>query len=244
MPSSTTSSVAPHGQSEVGAGARDAETLDEARRRVTMHELPSDIGRPARSHDADVAGQGARRDQAVRRPAGRQQRRLRHPARLDRVAHRPERRRQDDVLQHDHRATTSRPPARSRSTASRSSRPRARRSRSLEAARGDGARDRPDVPEHPAVRDDVGARQRPGRHQRPPQEPLVGLGRCARPSMLREEQAVDRRGMRLLEARRPRRAVRDVGAQPAVRRPAPARDRPRARRPGRSSSCSTSRPPA
>ena len=64
------------------------------------------------------------------------------------------------------------------------------------------------------------------------------------PTMLREEQASIDEGMRLLELVGLERADRDVGAQPALRRPAPAGDRPRARRRAPSSCCSTNRRPA
>ena len=47
----------------------------------------------------------------LRRPRRGQRRRLHHPRALDRLADRPQRRRQDDVLQHPHRASTSRPAA-------------------------------------------------------------------------------------------------------------------------------------
>ena len=53
--------------------------------------------------------------------------------------------------------------------------------------------DRPDVPEHPPVRDDVGPGQRPDRAQRPPQEPLVGFG-PAHPGHAPRGAGVDRRG--------------------------------------------------
>ena len=62
-----------------------------------------------------------RRHEAVRWPRGGQQRRLRHPADVDRLADRPERGGQDDLLQHDHRRLHADRPARSSSTATRSS---------------------------------------------------------------------------------------------------------------------------
>ena len=55
--------------------------------------------------------------QGVRRPRRRQRRRLRDPARLDRQPDRPERRRQDDVLQHAHRRLQADRAAASSSTA-------------------------------------------------------------------------------------------------------------------------------
>ncbi len=71
-----------------------------------MTAEPMSVGADLRTGhvaDADILVKAARRHEAIRRTACRQRRRLRHPARLDRLAHRPQRRGQDDVLQHDHR---------------------------------------------------------------------------------------------------------------------------------------------
>ena len=88
---------------------------------------------------------------------------------------------------------------------------------------------RPHLPEHPAVRRHDRAREPDGRpaqhadgrlrllHRRPP-----------RPARLsRRPQGGDREGGLLARAGRPRRPRRRPGRRPALRRPAPARDRPR-----------------
>ena len=117
----------------------------------------------------------------------------------DRVAHRPQRRRQDDVLQHDHRRTTSRPRARSiRRAPDRVQ--KGSKLRSLKPHEVTRAGDRPDVPEHPPVRRHVRARQRARRHARPPRaatgrDSVVAHARDAS----REEQASIDRGDGLLE---------------------------------------------
>ena len=114
-----------------------------------------------------------------------------------------------------------------------------------QAPRGDRARDRPDVPEHPPVRrrcrplDNV----RVG-HARPPQEPLVGRRSCARRACSARRRDRRPRACALLELVGLERPADDVGAQPAVRRPAAPGDRPRAGDASRSCCCSTSRRPA
>ena len=118
MPRPTTSAVAPPGQARRRRD-REAEVPWEARTTYDHAAAPG-RARTGAIPTTRPARQDPRRDQAVRRPGRGQQRRLRHPAGVDRLAHRAERRGQDDLLQHDHRATTSRPPARSSSTASRS----------------------------------------------------------------------------------------------------------------------------
>ena len=185
---------------------------------------------------------GPRRHEAVRRPRGGQQRRLRHPAHVDRLADRPERGGQDDLLQHDHRRLR---PDRRRD---RVRRPPDRLHEGQEAPlaqapRGDRAGDRPDVPEHPAVRHDVRAGQRPGRHPRPPQEPLVGrdpahADRCSTRRSTRSTRGCACSSWSVSSAgRRPGRATCRTATSAASRSPARS---PR----GRSSSCSTSRRPA
>ncbi len=79
------------------------------------------------------------------------------PERVDRLDHRPERRGQDDLLQHAHRAV----PADLRPGQLR------RQERDRAPARPDHeGRDGPHVPEHPPVRHDDGARERDGRPER------------------------------------------------------------------------------
>ena len=103
-----------------------------------------------------VAEQGA---EGVRRPRRDRRCRLRHPARRHRGADRPERRRQDDVLQPDHRGLHA---------DLRVDRVRRRRGRRQAAARDRRARRRPHVPEHPPVRADDRGRERARRHAQPP----------------------------------------------------------------------------
>ena len=160
----------------------------------------------------------------VRRADRRQQRRLRYPTRIDRVAHRPERRRQDDVLQHDHRVL--RPDRRGDQLRRPADHHRSRmdKVRSKKHPRSDGDGHRAHVPEHPPVRCDVRARQRSRRPERAPGQPLVGLGPAHAEDAPRGA-GRDRRGDGPAEDRGSRQAVRVVGAQPALRRPAPTGDR-------------------
>ncbi|CAA9463797.1 MAG: Branched-chain amino acid transport ATP-binding protein LivG, partial [uncultured Solirubrobacteraceae bacterium] len=99
------------------------------------------------------AARDDRPHEAVRRPDGGQRGVLRGPRARHRLDHRPQRRRQDDVLQHAHRPLQ----ADNRRGALR----RARRNQ--QAPRPDH-RDggRADVPEHPPVRDHERRRERPG----------------------------------------------------------------------------------
>ena len=141
--------------------------------------------------------------------------------RLDREPDRPERRRQDDVLQHAHR----------RLQADGGPRRLRRRGRDRQAAARDhGARHRPHVPEHPPLPEHDGARERARRHA------LAAEGQRLR------RRSSGRRGVRREEARgagaRARAARRspacgassdEFGEEPLLRRPAPARGRARAR---------------
>ena len=105
----------------------------------------------------DLLARG-RRAQGVRRADRGQRHRLHDPDRLDRQPDRPERRRQDDVLQHAHRRLQAdRGPDRVR---------RPRRHRQA-AARDHRARDRPHVPEHPPLPAHDRARERARRHALP-----------------------------------------------------------------------------
>ncbi len=176
-------------------------------------------GRPA-------PGQGAWGDQAFRRPRGGQCRGLRHPARLDRLADRTQWGRQDDVLQHDHRLL----PADVRRDRLR--RPSDHHYQRVEGSRQEASRSgrhghRTDLPEHPPVRHDDRARQRPGGSERSPPESLVGRG-AAHPEDAQRGSRQPGRGDAHPEPRRARGPGRRVGAEPALRRPASTRDRPRA----------------
>ena len=93
--------IAPHGQSEVGPDSRAAEVAVRDSRRMTAETMA--VGLTGQIPDDDLLVKARGGDQALRRPDRRERRRLRHPARLDRVPDRPERRGQDHVLQHDHR---------------------------------------------------------------------------------------------------------------------------------------------
>ncbi len=98
-----------------------------------------------------------------------------------------------------------------------------------QAARGRPSRDRPDVPEHPPVRQHDGRGERARRPAPPAQGPLVRRRSCGR------RRSGARRRRRTTEAHGAARAGRaskrrspDPRPQPAVRRPAAPGDRPRA----------------
>ena len=81
---------------------------------------------------------------------------------------------------------------------------RGQQDRAREAARGDGPRHRPDVPEHPAVRDDVRPRQRPGRDPTSTSRATGGTPSCGpRACSARSEASIDA-GMELLKLVGPR----------------------------------------
>ena len=136
------------------------------------------------------------------------------------VADRPERGRQDDVLQPAHRrlqADVGHDPLRRR-----------RRHRQA-AARDHRARHRPHVPEHPPLPADDGARERARRDELPParrhprRDPAHALACGARRPTAREK------ARELLVYSGPAAAPRGAGRLAALRRPAPARGRPCAR---------------
>ena len=158
------------------------------------------------------------------------------PARLDRVDDRAERRRQDDVLQHAHRACTSRRRDGSCSASATSPAPRPDVITAL--------RRRAHLPEHPPVRRDDRAGERDGRASRadaggpvrldraPAAGPPRGArGRASAPASCSTTSACDR-------GRRPARQRSCPTATSAGWR-SPARWPP-----SRSCCCSTSRPPA
>ena len=78
-----------------------------------------------------------------------------------------------------------------------------------------------------------------GLHLRSQQRPLAIL--LGLPSVAREERVLEAEARRILEFVGLERARARAGQRPPLRRAAPARDRGRARRAGRSSCCSTSR---
>ena len=214
---------------------RAAQTRAPARhpRRVPLRRRDARRGalRGAGAPDGQPA-RGDRHAQGVRRARRRLGRRLHDPAGIDRQPDRPERGREDDVLQHDHRRLQA---------DARPGRVRRRRPDREAAARGHRARDRAHLPEHPPLPGHDLARERPRRDALPAEErdprrhPPHAEGE-ARGGRGEEAGA---RAARLLLAVRSRRGLRP---QPPVRRPAAARGRPGARDRSRSSCCSTSRP--
>ena len=155
----------------------------------------------------------------------------------DRERDRPERRRQDDALQPDHRHLRAR---RRRHPARRAQHRRPR------AASDHPARRRPHVPDAAAVPQHVGARERDGRRLRPHEG--------GRPALDAAHAGDAARGGRR-SARRPRstsrssasgsRATAGISRPTASPTPTAGGSRSRARwRPGRRSCCSTSPPPA
>ena len=167
-----------------------------------------------------------RRHEAVRRPAGRQQGRLRHPPRLDRLADRPERRRQDDLLQHDHRLLHADRRRRSSSTATRWRGLRGNKVKSLQP--------------HQVTALGIGRTFQNIRlfsTMSALDNVLVGLHVHLKSrwwdAILRTPEPAPRRarrrraGARAPRPRRPAGAREHLGPQPAVRRPAAPGDRPR-----------------
>src|ERR671914_1520768 len=181
------------------------------RRRATRHARDGRQRRPAHRGE---------RDQGVRRPGRGRGRDVPGAGARDRLDHRAERSRQDDVLQHAYGAV----PAHLRAHQLR------RQERDRPPPRPDHeGRDGADLPEHPLVRDDDRARERDGRPELAHGLRAVRLdpqaaGRAPRGERGRGEGARDA-GLRR-DRGEPVRA--DVG-EPLLRRPAPARDRPRAR---------------
>ena len=95
------------GASSSSPRASSAEDVRGARPR-TSRKSPTEREQARRREAADggaggCAATGSAARGIVRRPDRGRRRQLRHPAPVDRVDHRPERRRQDDVLQHAHR---------------------------------------------------------------------------------------------------------------------------------------------
>ena len=158
------------------------------------------------------------------------------PTALDRLDHRAQRRRQDDVLQHAHRPLQADPRADPRSTT---------RHHPQAARRDHRAGGRAHVPEHPPVRRDERARERDGR------PPLAHAGRAVRLDPAAAVGAA--RGARR-SASTARELLAYVGLQPEHLRPARRPTSPTATSagwrsparspPSRSCCCSTSRPPA
>ena len=108
---------------------------------------------------------------------------------LDRGDDRTERRRQIDGVQPDHRASTRRAPAASPSTARRSP---------AQDERDRGRRHRAHVPEHPALRVHVGARQRDDRRTSRACARACSTRCCTRRAQRAEERRVRERALELL----------------------------------------------
>ncbi len=161
----------------------------------------------------------ARGRQALRRRRGPRRGRPGRPARRHHRADRPQRRRQDHVLQHRDRPHLARRGPH---------RVRGHQHRGTPAERDRRARDRAHLPVDPALPADDRAGERAGGRALPParertrRRAASGIGRGRRGPR-------SRAGARAARVHRPRRQRRRSRAQPAVRRPAPARDRPRAR---------------
>ena len=103
-------------------------------------------------------------------------------------------------------------------------------------------RDRPDLPEHPAVREHDRPRERPGRDAPQDEGQLRRCPVSARRERRRGE-GVDRHGPPVPPAGRAARSRGRAGQEPALRRPAPPGGRPGPGQRAQRSSCSTSRPP-
>ena len=147
---------------------------------------------------------------------------------------RPERRRQDDRLQRDHRRLHA---------DLRRDRVRGRRDRGRALRPDHAPRHRADVPEHPPLRRDVGARQRQGRVRLPAGDDADDRGPAHARATGRR-----RRGSTARAASCSRSSSSTTSPTSAPRTcptAASAASRSRARwRPRRASCCSTSRPPA
>ena len=170
----------------------------------------------------------------VRRSGGGRRRLVHHPAEVGGQPDRTERRREDHVLQRDHRPL---PGDRGHGLP----RGQGHHRRQAPPAGGDGAG--PDVPEHPAVQPDDRRGERDGGDALPPQ----GRGDVdhhphARPAP--GGAGGPRHRARAAAIRRHRQERGRARPQPLLRRPAPAGDRPGHGAATRRSCCSTSRPPA
>ena len=153
---------------------------------------PDDAGErsPAQSRHAtrhepnDIVLKVARRLQALRRPAGAVRRRHHDRARPDLRPDRPQRRRQDHLLQRHHRPLHAR---------LRQLRARRQALQAERGARGRQGRHRAHLPEHPPVRRDDGARERDGRppraHPLGPDRRGVPHRRASRPRKRRSPRA-------------------------------------------------------
>ena len=164
-----------------------------------------------------AAPRGDQHLEDLRRPGRRQRHHLHGAPARDRLAHRPQRRRQDDVLQLHDRALQ----------AHHRARPLQRQGHHRQApGPRHPSRRRAHLPEHQAVPDDDVDRERAGRDARA--DALArhrdGAAHALQPA---RGEGVLRQGARALELRRPQ-APQRAGHEPALRRSAPAGDRARA----------------
>ena len=211
-----------------GAKHRHAEQIavDRGTRPASHREIHGRRGRNRCLRHKDLTGQVRRAD----RPGLGD---VRHQARRDPRPDRAERRRQDHLLQRDHR----RVPADLRHGDLR----RARRSAASSATRSP-ARHRPHVPEHPAVRRDDRAGERRGRHRRP--APDLGARRaCAHAAAPARGARGDRARGGAAAFRRHRQPRRGEGARTCPTATSAGWRSPGRWPPNRSCSAWTSRPP-
>ncbi len=144
----------------------------------------------AQVSDRAHAARGQGHQQALRRRAGALRRHLHHRARRDLRADRPQRRRQDQPVQRAHRHLHAR---------RRRVRLRRRAAHRAEAERRRRPRHRADVPEHPPVRQPVGARERDDRPPRAHEGRRAGARSRATRRTRAEERAIEKRAYELLE---------------------------------------------
>ena len=184
--------------------------------------------------DDRAAARDPRAAQGVRRARRRRRRRLHRSRGVDRQPDRAERRREDDVLQHAHRRLQADHGARDlRGPGPDGEAP----------ARVHAARDRAHLPEHPALREHDGARERARRHARAPEgQPVRG----DRPHAARAPRGgVGARAARASCSSSAASGAWTTRSARTSRTATSAGSRSRARsRPSRSCCCSTSRPPA
>ena len=176
------------------------------------------------------------RHEAVRRPDRRQRRVVRDPAAVDRVDHRAERRGEDDVLQHPHRAVQA---------DDGHDRVRRQRRHRRPAGQDHGARHGADVPEHPPLRHDDRGRERHGRPARADEGRACSARSSARRACARRRSAVrEKAGETLAYVGLPRSGSTTSSRSTSPTATSAAWRSPARWRPTRRCCCSTSRPPA
>ena len=184
-----------------------------------------------------------RSHQALRRTGGRRQRRHVRAARSDRRTDRSQRRRQDDHLQHDRRHLPADRGSRSVSTERHlvSDGSHGDKSSWLRPDQVTARGHRPHVPEHPPLRQHVGAGQRADRHALPAEVDAARRGAASALGQPRGARG-PRQGPRAARLRRAARPGSGDGQESRLRRPAPAGDRAGPGQRAASCSSSTSQP--